>query len=82
MLNYTHPELVTAVHSEQKTPRNPYVSGYGSKIPTRHWMRYNGYWYRVYVMSYSNSGVAYILARGEMLIVDMETEARFYEHQV
>jgi hypothetical protein len=36
------------------------ASGYGARIPTRHLVRYNGRWRRVYCCVYSNSGACYI----------------------
>lgn len=64
-------------------PRNPYRTGYGRKIPTRYWVRYeNGrfdaraLWHRVYMMQYGNAGSAYILVRGKKMFLDSETESR------
>ena len=46
------------------------ASGYGSRIPSRTMVRFNGRWRRVYVRIYSNNGTAYIDApKGEMIIV-------------
>lgn len=36
------------------------ATGYGSRIPTRHMIRFNGKWRRVYCRIYSNSGTLYI----------------------
>ena len=36
------------------------ASGYGARIPTRHMVRFNGRWRRVYCRIYSNSGTCYI----------------------
>ena len=41
------------------------ASGYGSKIPTRYKVGYNGRQYRVYVRQYSNAGTTYIVVKGE-----------------
>lgn len=64
-------------------PLNPYPTGYGRKIPTRYWIRYeNGRfdararWHRVYVMQYGNAGSAYILVRGVVMFLDSVTESR------
>ena len=62
-------------------PRNPYVEGYGAKIPTRYMIKY-GYpriWHRVYVICYSNAGSAYILYRGKRLFLDIDTEYKLKE---
>jgi hypothetical protein len=48
------------------------ATGYGSRIPTRHMIKFNGKWRRVYCRIYSNSGTCYIgklPAVGERLIV-------------
>lgn len=50
------------------------VSGYGGKIPTDAMIRYAGRWHRVYVMIWSNSGTAYILRGGAVLLLDLDTE--------
>lgn len=47
-------------------------TGYGSRIPTRHMVKFNGKWRRVYCRIYSNSGTLYIgklNAVGDRLIV-------------
>lgn len=36
------------------------ASGYGSRIPTRYMVRFNGKWRRVYCICYSNSGTLFI----------------------
>lgn len=36
------------------------ASGYGARIPTRHMVKYNGKWRRVYCIVYSNSGTLFI----------------------
>lgn len=36
------------------------ASGYGSRIPSRYMVKYNGRWRRVYWHQYSNAGTAYI----------------------
>lgn len=41
-------------------PKNPYASGYGSRIPTQYMVKYNNRWHRVYCICYSNSGTLYI----------------------
>jgi hypothetical protein len=76
MVAYTDPAKVTDARSDDVAPRNPNVSGYGGKIPTAHWVHYNARWHRVYVMIYSNSGTAYILVKGERLVLDTDTEYR------
>ena len=72
-VEYTDPELVTGIKTTE-TPRNPSLSGYGAKIPTRYMVKYGTHWRRVYVMNYGNSGSAYVLARGKVLFLDTTTE--------
>lgn len=36
------------------------ATGYGSRIPTRYMVRFNGRWRRVYCRQYSNAGTLYI----------------------
>ena len=36
------------------------ATGYGSRIPTRYMVEFNGKWRRVYCRIYSNSGTLYI----------------------
>jgi len=43
------------------------ASGYGLKIPSRHMVRWNGKWRRVYICCVSNSGSAYIGKPGAWL---------------
>lgn len=45
------------------------ASGYGSKIPTRWKIKYNGLWRRVYCRIYSNVGTCYVVINGESVIV-------------
>ena len=46
------------------------ASGYGSKIPTRHMVRFNSRWHRVYCRIYSNAGTCYIVSGKEQFIVN------------
>lgn len=71
-VRYTDPALVSEVKATE-APLNRNHNGYGSKIPTRYMIKYNHYWYRVYMMQYSNSGVAYIVVRRSDLVLDMDT---------
>lgn len=57
---------------------NPYATGYGSKIPTRYWVRLTtdspaSGWRRVYAMQYGNAASLYILSRGgEVFLSDTD----------
>ena len=56
--------------SEPMAPANPYRSGYGAKIPTRHKVRvFDQRYRRVYVCQFSNAGTAYIIHKGEAFAV-------------
>lgn len=80
-LKYTDPNRVKAVMLMADCPPNPYVNGYGSRIPTRYAIDYLGNGmvkrrYRVYVMCYSNAGSAYINVGGTIVFLDSDTEHR------
>lgn len=51
----------------QKAGLSQTASGYGCKLTTRYMVHYKGRWRRVYSSCYSNSGVLYILVRGERI---------------
>lgn len=46
------------------------ADGYGRKLPTRHMVRYENRWRRVYCCIYSNAGTCYILKGGGWIVVD------------
>jgi hypothetical protein len=53
------------------------ATGYGSRIPTRYIVKFNGKWRRVYCRIYSNSGTLFIgqlKPVGERLIVRIDSE--------
>jgi len=79
-INYTDPALITDVRMTD-TPRNPYVYGYGRKVPTCWTIRYANRMRRVYVMQYGNAGTAYIRVRGRDLVLDTATEHRLIYKQ-
>ena len=45
------------------------ASGYGSRIPTRYMVRYNGKLRRVYCAIFSNAGTCYIGKRSDNLLI-------------
>ena len=45
------------------------ATGYGKRIPTRHMVKFNGRWRRVYCCIYSNIGTCYIGNLSDNLIV-------------
>lgn len=46
------------------------ATGYGKRIPTRHIVRYNGKWRRVYCAIFSNIGTCYIGKLSDGLIIN------------
>ena len=75
MVTYTDPTLCTGARALTQ-PQVRSTTGYGSKIPTQHEVRYLGRWRRVYVMQYCNSGSAYIVVAGQDVFLDSHTEGR------
>lgn len=73
-------ESITAVRITD-TPRHSSATGYGRKIPTRYQLKYENRWHRVYMMVYGNAGTAYILSRGDELVLETETEHRIDRHR-
>lgn len=52
-----------AIVARTAAPANPYLSGYGDKVPTTYMVRYENRWHRVYCRIFSNSGSLYICTR-------------------
>lgn len=75
MITYTDPALATDTRTDD-APRRVTATGYGRKIPTRHMIRYAGRWRRVYVMTFSNIGSAYVIVGGQEAFLDTDTEHR------
>lgn len=48
------------------------ATGYGSKLPTRCMIQYDGRWYRVYSICYSNVSTEYVVIGGERVIVQID----------
>lgn len=48
------------------------ATGYGAKLPTRYRVRFNGRWYRVYSVCYSNVSSEYVTVNGERVGVTIE----------
>lgn len=66
---------VVELASDDTSPRNPYVTGYGGKIPTRHRILLgDGRWRRVYVMQYGNSGSPYVNVAGKDAFLPSDVE--------
>lgn len=77
---YTDPTKVDDVKSKSHPPTyGQSASGYGAKVPTRHMVKINGRWRRVYVMQYANSGSAYVVLNGVDTFLDTDTKHRLQE---
>jgi hypothetical protein len=50
------------------------VTGYGGKVPTAHMIEYLGTWRRVYVMAYGNGSTPYVLVKGDVVVLDNDTQ--------
>jgi len=48
------------------------ATGYGKRIPTRHMVRFNGRWRRVYCCIFSNAGTLYIGKLSDGLTVTID----------
>lgn len=73
----TDPALVRGTRVDSDYPANPYLHGYGEKIPTRYRIQYQTlHWRRVYVVQWGNVGSPYILHGGTPLFLDAATEHR------
>lgn len=77
-MHYTSLNRVSEYRTTPLPASGQTASSYGRKIPTRYMIRYGARWHRVYSMVYGNSGTAYILVGGEMLILDSDTESRLF----
>lgn len=74
-LAYVNSAAVLELAADPAAPRNPYVSGYGGKIPTRYRVKLNDRrTRRVYVMQYGNSGSPYIRIAGRDVFLGVELE--------
>jgi hypothetical protein len=64
------PSLIQDYKADEIAPmygRN--VDGYGSKIPTRHWLKVKNRWRRIYTTIYSNIGTSWIVVDKKTLVV-------------
>lgn len=66
--------MVNAVVYDRTPPASRSVTGYGSKLPTPYRVRYGNRWRRVYAMCFGNAGSIYIIHRGAVLFLDIDTE--------
>jgi hypothetical protein len=74
VMRYTNPREITGMRVTDIPRHGQTVSGYGGAIPTRYMLEYKGYWRRVYAMAYANSATLYVRVKGEIEILDTDTE--------
>lgn len=74
-VTYTNHDLAQEVKVTTVPMKGQTISGYGGNIPTQYMVKYNGYWHRVKVMTYGNSGSPYIESHGGILFLDVTTES-------
>jgi hypothetical protein len=55
----------------ESCPRNPYVMGYGRKIPTQYMIQYTGRWRRVYACQYGNAATLWAYVAGKEVVCDV-----------
>lgn len=75
---YLSADEVSDIRVDDDTPRNPYPSGYGRKVPTRYMLQLGKRWHRVYVMQYGNSGSAYVILGGQERFLHSDVEHDMY----
>ena len=52
------------------TQKNPYITGYGKKVPTMHAIKsHTGHWLRVYCQIFSNIGTCWVHAFGGYRVI-------------
>lgn len=73
-VQYTEPASVTGVRTTDVPVSGQTVTGYGGKVPTAHMIEYLGKWRRVYAMAYGNGSTPYVLVRGEVIVLDVDTQ--------
>lgn len=73
-VQYTEPASVTGVRTTDVPKGGQTVTGYGGKIPTTHMIEYLGVWRRVYAMAYGNGSTPYVLVKGEVVVLDSDTQ--------
>lgn len=73
-VQYTEPASVTGVKITDVPVSGQTVTGYGGKIPTAHMIEYLGVWRRVYAMAYGNGSTPYVLVKGEVIMLDGDTQ--------
>lgn len=71
---YTEPASVTGVKVTNVPVSGQTVTGYGGKVPTAHMIEYLGKWRRVYVMAYGNGATPYVLVKGNVVVLDNDTQ--------
>lgn len=78
-VRYTEPASVTGVKSTDTPKGGRTASGYGGKIPTAQMIEYLGVWRRVYTMVYGNGSTPYVLVKGDVVVLDIDTQHQVME---
>lgn len=73
-VQYTEPASVTGVRTTDVPVSGQTVTGYGGKVPTANMIEYLGKWRRVYAMAYGNGSTPYVLVKGEVIVLDVDTQ--------
>jgi hypothetical protein len=68
-ISYKEKDLISRPLPWQRRGLQQTASGYGSKLTTTKMLKKDGRLYRVYSMTYGNSGSAYIIYRGKKLFL-------------
>lgn len=74
-IDYLDARLVHGVAVDAVAPRNPYASGYGSKIPTAYRLQVRNGTRRVYAMCYGNASSLYVIVEGKDQFLGPDVEA-------
>ena len=79
---WTCPQFITEIIIDGKTPKHNSATGYGNKLPSQVRLRCaDNRTRRVYAICQGNTSTAYILYKGERLILDVNTEHAIHDHQ-
>ena len=67
-------EMVHGMRIDVLPRKGRTVSGYGDAMPTPYMLYVGGYWYRVKVVNYANSGSAYVTIKGQRHYLSSDVE--------
>ena len=76
----TMPQFITDIIIDDEAPKNNSATGYGNKLPSCVRLRCaDNRIRRVYAVCHSNASTAYIIYKGERILIDMDTEHAIHE---